>query len=152
MDKDIEKKLDAILDAIKGLDLRITKIEASEATASDSKTTASVAAASAPTKKLSIREFLLKFPPNTDVQRTLAIGYYLEAHEGMGSFTKVDLEKGYRDAKHSLPSNTSVNIKRCIEAGNMMEDRQKKGNKLAYVVTSTGEQFVESGYKKPGGK
>jgi hypothetical protein len=34
----------------------------------------------------------------------------------------------------------------------MMEAKEKKGNKTAYVVTSTGEQFVESGYKKPGSK
>jgi hypothetical protein len=70
----------------------------------------------------------------------------------MGSFTNADLEKGYRDAKHSLPSNMSMNIKQCIKAGNMMEAKEKKGNKTAYVVTSTGEQFVEGGYKKPGGK
>ena len=34
----------------------------------------------------------------------------------------------------------------------MMEAKEKKDNKPAYVVTSTGEQFVEAGYKKPGGK
>ena len=82
----------------------------------------------------------------------LAVGYYLETHEGVGSFTKADLEKGYRDAKHSLPSNMSMNIKHCIKAGNMTEAKDKKDNKPAYVVTSTGEQFVDSGYKKQGGK
>jgi hypothetical protein len=144
MDKDTDKKLDAILDAIKGLDARITKIEADPAGA-DVKMAAHGSA-----KKLSICEFLLKHPPTADVQRTLAVGYYLETHEGMGSFTRADLEKGYRDAKHSLPSNMSMNIKHCIKAGNMMEGKEKKDNKPAYVVTSTGEQFVESGYKKQG--
>ncbi len=147
MDKDTDKKLDAILDAIKGLDARITKIEAGTTGAGGGKT-----AGRAFAKKLSIREFLLKHPPTTDVQRTLAVGHYLETHEGMGSFTKADLEKGYRDAKHSLPSNMSMNIKQCIKAGNMMDAKEKKDNKSAYVVTSTGEQFVESGYKKPGSK
>lgn|SRR5262249_30928512 len=144
MDTETEKKLDAILEAIKSLDARITKIEAGTTDAGRGK---AVARASA--KKLSIREFLLKHPPTTDVQRTLAVGHYLEIHEGMGSFTKADLEKGYRDAKHSLPSNMSMNIKQCIKAGNMMETKVKKDNKPAYIVTSTGEQFVESGYKKP---
>ena len=147
MDKDTDKKLDAILDAIKGLDARITKIEAGTRGVGGARTAAPAAA-----KKLSMREFLLKHPPTTDVQRTLAVGYYLETNEGMASFTKANLEQGYRDAKHSLPSNMSMNIKQCIKAGNMMEAKEKKDNKPAYVVTNTGEQFVESGYKKPGGK
>jgi hypothetical protein len=82
----------------------------------------------------------------------LAVGHYLETNEGLGSFTRADLEKGYRDAKHSLPSNMSMNIKQCIKAGNMMETKEKKDNKPAYLVTSTGEQFVKNGYKKPGSK
>jgi hypothetical protein len=76
----------------------------------------------------------------------------LETHEGIGSFTRADLERGYRDAKHSLPSNMSMNIRHCVAAGHMMKVKEKKDNKPAYVVTSTGEQFVENGYKKPGGK
>ena len=70
----------------------------------------------------------------------------------MSSFTKADLEKGYQDAKHKLPSNMSVNIKHCIAAANMMETKEKKDNKTAYVVTSTGEQLVGSGFTRPGGK
>lgn len=147
MDKETDEKLDAILDAIKGLDARITKIETGAAVVDRGD-----AAARAPAKKLSIREFLLKHPPTTDIQRTLAIGHYLEIHEGVSSFTKADLERGYREAKHSLPSNMGVNIKHCIKAGNMMETKEKKDNKTAYVVTSTGEQFVESGYKNPSAK
>jgi len=147
MEKDTDKKLDAVLDAIKGLDVRITKIEAGATGTSGGKT-----AAPASAKKLSIREFLLKHPPTNDVQRTLAVGYYLETHEGMGTFTRANLERGYRDAKHSLPSNMSMNIQQCVKAGNMMEAEEKKDSKPAYVVTSTGEQFVESNYKKPGSK
>lgn len=147
MDKETDKKLDAILDAIKALDARVTKIEAGAVGAGGGNK-----AAGASEKKLSIREFLLKHPPTTDIQRTLAIGHYLEMHEGMSSFTRADLERGYRDAKHNLPSNMGVNIIHCIKAGNMMETKEKKDNKPAYVVTSTGELFVEGGYKKSGGK
>jgi hypothetical protein len=34
----------------------------------------------------------------------------------------------------------------------LMEANEKKGNKTAYVVTRTGEQFVTGGYKSSGGK
>jgi hypothetical protein len=74
----------------------------------------SKATALAASKKLSIKEFLLEHPPTTDIQRTLAVGYFLETHGGMTSFTKAELEKGYRDAKEPMPSNIGVNIKHCI--------------------------------------
>jgi hypothetical protein len=144
MTTDSDKKLDAILDAIKGLDARITKIEAGAV--------GGKAPAGASAKKTSIKEFLLEHPPTTDIRRTLAIGYFLENDAGMASFTGPDLEKGYSDAKETPPSNIGVNIRHCIKQGHMMEADEKKNNKTAYVVTRSGEQFVASGYKKPGSK
>lgn len=140
----LDSKLDAILDAIKSLEARVARIESGGGGAS-------ISDAPPPTtsKKLSIREFLLAHPPTTDVQRTLAIGYFLESHAGMASFTGAELEKGYRDAKETPPSNISMNIKRCIEHGHMMEAEEKKDNKTAYVITRSGEQFIAAGYKKP---
>src|SRR6266508_2443203 len=102
-----DQKLDAILDAIKSLEARVTRIEAGSAGTSSRQQT--VARASG--KKLSIKEFLLESPPTTDIQRTLAVGYFLETHVGMTSFTRSDLEKGYNDAKEPVPSNISMNIK-----------------------------------------
>jgi len=144
MTTDTDQKLAAILEAIKGLDARITKIEAG--------TSGGKAPARATTKKTSIKEFLLEHPPTTDIQRTLAIAYFLENHAGMASFTRPDLEKGYSDAKETPPSNISVNIAHCIKQGHMMEADEKKNNKTGYVVTRSGEQFVAGGYKKRGGK
>ena len=60
--------------------------------------------------------------------------------------------KGYSDAKESPPTNITVNIAHCIKQGHMMEAREKKGNKTAYMLTRSGEQFVAARYKKPGGK
>lgn len=142
-----EQKLDAILAAIKSLDARVTRIETGGADAGGGQKTAARTAA----KKLSIKEFLLESPPTTDIQRTLAVGYFLETHAGMTSFIKADLEKGYSDAKEPTPSNISVNIKHCIKQGHMMEAEEKKDNKTAYVVTRSGEQFVMAGYKKSAG-
>jgi hypothetical protein len=149
MTTNTDQKLDAILEAIRSLEARVTHIETGGAGAGGSQKTATATAA----KKLSIKEFLLESPPSTYIQRTLAVGYFLETHAGMASFTKVDLEKGYSDAKETKPSNISVNIKHCIKQGHMMEAEEKKNNKTAYVVTRSGEQFVMAGYKKSvGGK
>lgn len=139
-----DSKLDAILEAIRNLEARVTRIESGNSYASVGEKTVT----HAPSKKLSIKEFLLEHPPTTDIQRTLAVGYFLETHAGMASFTKAELEKGYRDAKEPTPSNIGVNIKHCIRNGHMMEAEEKKNNKTAYVITRSGEQFVAAGYKK----
>lgn len=147
MTANTDQKLDAILNAIRSLEERVSRVESGSASAGSGQRTVERASA----KKLSIKEFLLESPPTTDIQRTLAVGYFLETHAGMTSFTKADLEKGYNDAKESPPSNISVNIKHCIKQGQMMEAEEKKNNKTAYVVTRSGEQFVMAGYKKSAG-
>ena len=144
MTRNTEQKLDAILAAIKSLEVRVTRIETGGAGTGGGQKTASGASV----KKLSIKEFLLERPPTTDIQRTLAVGYFLETHAGVTSFTKADLEKGYNDAREPIPSNISVNIKHCIKQGHMMEAQDKKNNRTAYVVTRSGEQFVMARYNK----
>lgn len=138
-----DSKLDAILEAIKKLEERVSRIESGSSDASFGEK----AAAPAASKKLSIKEFLLEHPPTNDIQRTLAIGYFLETHVGMACFTKADLEKGYRDAREPTPSNISMNIKRCISHGHMMEAQEKTNSKTSYVITRSGEQFVAARYK-----
>jgi hypothetical protein len=145
-----DQKLDAILNAIKGLEARVSLLEAGKAVQFD--TDKKTVAHASPAKKTAIKEFLLKHPPTTDIQRTLAIGYFLENNAGMTSFNRPDLEKGYSDAKESPPSNIGVNIRHCIKQGHMMEADEKKDNKTVYTVTRSGEQFVAGGYKSSGGK
>lgn len=144
MSKNIDQKLDEILDAIKNLDWRISEIGNYRSDASKNQKNAMNSVA----KKLSIKEFLIENPPTTDIQRTLAIGYFLEKHADMASFTKSDLEKGYVDAREPTPSNISVNIRHCIKQGHLMEADEKKNNKTSYLVTRSGEQFVMAGFKK----
>lgn len=148
MDQDIDKKLNSILAAINGLEARIARIEARTTGVGGGKTAGNKKA----NKKTSIGEFLLENPPPDHMRRTLAVGYFMENHDGLTSFTKAELEKVYREAKEPVPSNISVNIAHCIKHGHMMEAQEKKNNKTAYVVTRSGEQFVVGGYKKSGGK
>lgn len=59
-----------------------------------------------------------------------------------------DIESGFRAAKEPLPKNINDNINKNISKGHMMEAEQKKDNKLAWVLTNTGEQCVEQGFEK----
>ena len=96
-------------------------------------------------KKLSIKEFLLTKKPGDDVQKTLVIGYYLEHFEGMDKFNARDLTEGFRLAKEPPPTNINDKVNLNIQRGRMMEAKEKKGKFKAWVLTNSGEKFVEEG-------
>lgn len=98
-------------------------------------------------KKLSIKEFLLSIKPVNDVQKTLAIGYYLEKYQGVTSFNIDDIGNYFRLAKESSPKNMNDKINMNIKKGHIMEVKEKKGNKKAWEITSRGEKFVEEDFK-----
>lgn len=94
-------------------------------------------------KKLSIKEFLLTKKPANDVQKALAIGYYLEHFEGMNEFNVKDLAEGFRSAKEPAPANINDKVNSNIQKGHMMEEKEKKDKLTAWVLTNSGEKFVE---------
>lgn len=93
--------------------------------------------------KLSIKEFLLTKKPTDDVQRTLVIGYYLEHFESMDRFNARDLSDGFRSGKEPLPTNINDKVNLNIGKGYMMEAKEKKDKFKAWVLTNSGEKFVE---------
>jgi len=101
-----------------------------------------------PEKPISIKEFMLSKKPTNDVQKTLAIGYFLEKYEGFSCFNAHDIENGFSNAKEPKPENINLCIIKNIKKGHMMESKEKKDNKKAWVITSSGERFVENGFKK----
>jgi hypothetical protein len=96
-------------------------------------------------KKLSMKEFLLTKKPANDVQKTLVIGYYLENIEGMNQFNVKDLTEGFRSAKEPPPLNINDKVNSNIQKGYMMEEKEKKDKLTAWVLTNSGEKFVEGG-------
>ena len=99
-------------------------------------------------KQISMKDFILSKKPKNDVEKTLVIGYYLENFRDMSSFNAKDLEDGFREAKEKVPTNINYKVIKNIEKGFMMEAKEKKDNLKAWVLTSTGERFVENGLKK----
>lgn len=99
-------------------------------------------------KKLSVKEFILLKKPSGDVQKALAIAYYLEKNEDMRSFNVGDLAHYFQLAKESTPQNLNDKINMNIKKGHVMEAKEKKENKKAWVITNTGEQFVENNFKE----
>lgn len=99
-------------------------------------------------KKISIKEFILQKRPKDDIQKALAIGYYLEKYKGFSNFNAKDLEKGFRDAREKIPPNVPDKIQGNIRKGHMMEAGEKKSELKAYNLTNSGEKFVENNFKR----
>ena len=99
-------------------------------------------------KKLSVKEFLISKAPADDVKKTLAIGYYLEKYRDLSSFNKRDLEDGFRQAKEPVPGNINDRINSNIKKGHVMLASEKKDALKAWVLTSSGERYVEQGFEE----
>ena len=95
--------------------------------------------------KLSIKEFLLNKKPADDVQRTLVIGYYLERFQMVDSFNARDLADGFRAAREPLPANINDKVNSNISKGYVMAAKEKKDKLKAWILTNSGEEFVEKG-------
>ena len=100
-------------------------------------------------KKLSAGEFIRQLGLKKHTDMVLAFGYYLEKMSGLASFTAADINTCYYEAKLES-SNTSQMIIQNIRGGRMMPAKRgtDKGRK-AYVLTSTGEAFID---KRPTAK
>jgi hypothetical protein len=101
-------------------------------------------------KKLSIKEFILSKSPSNDVQKTLAIACYLEKYEGFVSFNIEDLGRGFQLAKEATPVNINDKINMNIKKGHITEAKEKKENKKAWIVTNSGEKFLDCNFKETG--
>ncbi|MBR1122306.1 hypothetical protein JQ628_12340 [Bradyrhizobium lablabi] len=138
MDREIKKVLDEILSSVKSLDARLSKLEAG--------TGRGDTGASVEEKKLSLKEFLIERGPSNGVQKTLAIGYFLENYDGASPFNAADLERGFRAAREPVPPNINDKANLCVKKGHFMEHSEKKDSLKAWLVTRTGEGIVEAGF------
>ncbi|MEM3449825.1 MAG: hypothetical protein QXP38_13330 [Nitrososphaerota archaeon] len=98
-------------------------------------------------KDISIKEFILQKQPKNNVEKTLVIGYYLENYSGISPFNVHDLKEGFREAKEKVPSNINLAVIENINKGRMMETKEKKNKLKSWILTSTGEKFVENRLK-----
>jgi hypothetical protein len=94
-------------------------------------------------KPLSIREFLNSKGPQSDVEKTLFVGHYLEHFEKNSSFNVDDLRRGFSQAKEPAPVNINDAVNKNIHKGFLMEATERKAGTKAWVVTNSGELFVE---------
>jgi predicted metal-dependent hydrolase len=98
-------------------------------------------------KKLSVAQFFRKLTAQTEVDRTLAAGYYLERYENFESFTALEVREKIRQAKINPPKNTNNTIDLNIKKGLIMPAGDKDGRR-AFVLTSDGEDAINEMLKE----
>ena len=99
-------------------------------------------------KPLSMKEFIISKDPKTDIQKTLTIAYYLEKFQGFESFNRTDLRNGFSQAKEPIPSNINVMVNNNVANGHMMQVPDKKEKQIAWMLTNTGERFVNKEFQE----
>lgn len=139
MEKSIEGRLDEILTIVKGLEKKLSRDVAREQT---------ISVRVSPSRKMSVKEFLLQCGPKGDVQKTLAMGYFFEIYEGMTSFNKADIEKAFQAIKERPPLNINDKVNMSIRKGHILEGAEKKDSKTAWSLTPSGEEFVRNHFQK----
>lgn len=104
--------------------------------------------ASSGQKELSIKEFINQIKPKDAVQTTLCICYFIEHHQETALFNIKDIEAGFRAAKIPPPTNINDKVNMNIKKGHIMLAKEKKDNRTAWVLTATGEKFINNGFSE----
>jgi hypothetical protein len=137
MDENIDKRIEVMSKKLEDHERRISEIEKMLYQRPQRPTL----------KPLSIREFLAQKNPKTDTDKILAIGYFIEKHENVPPFNRRDLKNCFQRARESLPSNLNQFINENIKRKYIMEAGEKD-NLKAFVLTTSGEKFVESNFQE----
>ena len=95
-------------------------------------------------KQYSIGELFNEKQPGTDIERTLVAAYFLESIEGVEYFNSEDLGQCFVRAKEKPPVNINDVVNKGISRGLLMDATEKKDGKKAWMLTRTGQAFVES--------
>lgn len=86
----------------------------------------------------SLREFLIDVSPATNIERITAIGLYLHKYKSKDTFSKEDIEAGFKKARETRPSNLSRDLSNSVKSG-AIDEAAESG---LYYVTNTGERSL----------
>jgi hypothetical protein len=101
-------------------------------------------------KGLSAAQFFRKAKAQSDIDRVLVAGLFLEVMREVDSFTGREVAEVIREAKSPLPINVNNAINKNIMRGYIMPSGDKD-NHRAFVLTTDGKQVVEHLLKNAGG-
>lgn len=92
----------------------------------------------------SLAGFLRELKVKSDTDNCIAIAVYLYQYDGVETFTKADIESGYRKALLSKSSNFSRDINGNRSKGYVDITKEKKDGLATFHVTQQGIDYVNS--------
>jgi hypothetical protein len=95
-------------------------------------------------KPQTLNEFYRQFKLQTNLDKILVFGYWSEVRLGQPHFTAEDILARYKEAKAAPPANIRRDIGSVVSKGHFMEAGRSEDGALAYELTSTGIDEVES--------
>jgi hypothetical protein len=91
----------------------------------------------------SIVEFIkAKGSPSDHTVIEVLFSYWLLKKENMASYNATDIQNCYDQARITKPANINGIMNQIQATGYVMEVKEKKDNKKAWVITGTGEKYV----------
>ena len=94
-----------------------------------------------------LNEFLAAKGPKTHVDRLTAIAYH-SLHSGDEAGVTVDeVLDGYARARVTKPKNIHDLVAHCVRRGFLIEAASRKDGVKAWVITPTGETYVEKSFQ-----
>jgi len=92
----------------------------------------------------SIVEFIkAKGSPTDHTIIEVLFSYWLLKKENMTSYNATDIQNCYDQARITKPANINSIMNQIQSTGYVMEAKEKKDNKKAWVITGTGEKYVQ---------
>lgn len=106
-------------------------------------------AAAEPTDRPAIgqlNEFLAARNPRSHPDRVTAIAYY-SFHKDDSGITTRDVTEAYSKVRIKRPQNVHDVIATCVRRG-LLVDSEKKDDMRAWIITPTGDAYVEAGFQE----
>ncbi len=129
-ESDLPNQIEEIRNRLLRLESRVTRLEGPHAPRPS------------PSKKTSIKEFIIEKRISTDTDKAVVICSYLEKFAGLESLNIDNIGNGFREAKEPVPKNLNETVNKNVKKGYLMESGEKDGKK-AWTLTNSGERFVE---------
>jgi hypothetical protein len=140
---DIDKFVRQLDDSIRGEAFRFLIMEDAKEGGADEPTKKVGSSAAHGGRDVAPQELIRQAKLTTVMDKAEILGFWLETHRGIESFTSADLKEAFKVAREPVPTNPSDVVAKLTGKGKLMEV-DKRGGLQSYSLTGTAVGEVET--------